>query len=107
VKRTTPKPFQESAVESGLAIFSECQRLLDTAGENAAGRAVAVAHHGALLIEAPTGGGKTLIAGHLAEGFLRGRARDLVLVCAVQGRDRADGFLAARRTARPPSPRVE
>ncbi len=69
MKRTTPKPFQQSAVESGLAIFSECRRLLDTAGENAAGRAVAVSHHGALLIEAPTGAGKTLIAGHLAERF--------------------------------------
>lgn len=69
MKRTTPKPFQVSAIESGLAIFSECQRLLDTAGENAAGRTVAVSHHGALLIEAPTGAGKTLIAGHLAERF--------------------------------------
>ena len=72
MKRTTPKSFQQSAVESGLAIFSECQRLLDTAGENAAGRAVAVSHHGALLIEAPTGAGKTLIAGHLAERFSQG-----------------------------------
>ncbi len=69
MKRTTPKSFQESAVESGLAIFSECKRLLDAAGDDAAGRAVAVAHHGALLIEAPTGAGKTLIAGHLAERF--------------------------------------
>lgn len=72
MKRTTPKPFQQSAIESGLAIFSECQRLLDTAGENAAGRTVAVSHHGALLIEAPTGAGKTLIAGHLAERFSEG-----------------------------------
>lgn len=69
MKRTTPKSFQQSAIESGLAIFSECQRLLEAAGENAAGRAVAVSHHGALLIEAPTGAGKTLIAGHLAERF--------------------------------------
>ncbi len=69
MKRTTPKPFQQSAIESGLAIFSECQRLLDTADENTAGRAVAMSHHGVLLIEAPTGAGKTLIAGHLAERF--------------------------------------
>lgn len=72
MKRTTPKAFQQSAIESGLAIFAECQRLLDTAGENAAGRAVAVANHGTLLIEAPTGAGKTLIAGHLAEKFSEG-----------------------------------
>jgi type III restriction enzyme len=69
MKRTTPKPFQLTAIESGLAIFSECKRLLDMAGSDATGRAAAVGHHGALLIEAPTGAGKTLIAGQLAERF--------------------------------------
>ena len=69
MKRTTPKAFQQNAVESGVQIFSECKRLLDAAGDDAAGRTVAVAHHGVLLIEAPTGAGKTLIAGHLAERF--------------------------------------
>jgi type III restriction enzyme len=72
MKRTTPKGFQQTAVESGLQIFSECKRLLDAAGENLAGRTVAISHHGALLIEAPTGAGKTLIAGHLAERFSEG-----------------------------------
>ncbi len=72
MKRTTPKAFQQTAVESGLQILSECKRLLDAAGDNAAGRTVAVAHHGVLLIEAPTGAGKTLIAGHLAERFSEG-----------------------------------
>ena len=69
MRRTTPKPFQLTAIESGLAIFSECQRLLDAAGNDASGRAAAIGHHGALLIEAPTGAGKTLIAGQLAERF--------------------------------------
>ncbi len=69
MNRTTPRPFQQAAIESGVQIFSECQRLLDAAGGDAAGRAAAVAHHGTLLLEAPTGAGKTLIAGHLAERF--------------------------------------
>jgi type III restriction enzyme len=69
MSRTTPKTFQLTAVESGVQIFSECQRLLDVAGADAVGRAAAIGHHGTLLLEAPTGAGKTLIAGHLAERF--------------------------------------
>ena len=69
MRRTTPKPFQLTAIETGLAIFSECKRLLDAAGSETTGRAAAISHHGALLIEAPTGAGKTLIAGQLAERF--------------------------------------
>lgn len=69
MRRTTPKPFQLTAIESGLAIFSECRRLLDAAGSDANGRAAAIGQHGALLIEAPTGAGKTLVAGQLAERF--------------------------------------
>lgn len=67
--RTTPKPFQQTAIDSGVAIFSEAKRLLDAAGADASGRAVAIGHHGVLLIEAPTGAGKTLVAGHLVEKF--------------------------------------
>jgi len=59
-----------------------------------------VTHHGALLIEAPTGAGKTLIAGHLAEGFSEGERVIWFWFAPFKGRDRADGFLAARRTAR-------
>lgn len=66
---TTPKPFQQDAIASGLAIFSEAKRLLDAAGGDATGRALAIGHHGVMLIEAPTGAGKTLVAGHLAEKF--------------------------------------
>ena len=69
MSRTTPKLFQQNAIDSGLAIFSEAQRLLDAAGTDAQGRAVAIGYHGVLLIEAPTGAGKTLVAGHLVEKF--------------------------------------
>ncbi|MEN9572838.1 MAG: hypothetical protein RL514_693 [Verrucomicrobiota bacterium] len=69
MSRTTPKGFQQAAIASGTAIFSECQRLLDAAGDDVAGRTAAVSHHGVLLLEAPTGAGKTLVAGHLIEGF--------------------------------------
>lgn len=69
MNRTTTKPFQQAAIVSGLQIFEECKRLLDAAGTDLAGRAAAIGHHGTLLLEAPTGAGKTLIAGHLAERF--------------------------------------
>lgn len=69
MSRTTPREFQRAAIASGTAIFAECKRQLDAAGDDATGRAAAVAHHGTILLEAPTGAGKTLVAGHLAEGF--------------------------------------
>ncbi len=69
MSRLSPRPFQENAIASGLAIFGECRRLLVAAGADAAGRAVALGHHGSVLIEAPTGAGKTLVAGHLLERF--------------------------------------
>lgn len=67
--RTSPRGFQQAAIASGTAIFAECKRQLDAAGGDAAGRNAAIAHHGVLLLEAPTGAGKTLVAGHIAEGF--------------------------------------
>ena len=69
MSRTTPKPFQLAAVESGLQIFSECKRLLDVSRDNTASRTAAISQHGKLLLEAPTGAGKTLIAGHIVEKF--------------------------------------
>ena len=69
MNRTTPRPFQEDAIASGLAIFQECQRLLDVAGNDPAGRNAALSQHGTLLLEAPTGAGKTLVAGRIAEAF--------------------------------------
>ncbi len=69
MSRTTPKPFQDAAMQSGLAIFGECKRLLDATPDDATSRAATVSQHGMLLLEAPTGAGKTLIAGHLIEKF--------------------------------------
>ena len=56
-------------MDSGLLIFGECKRLLDAAPNDAASRAATVSQHGMLLLEAPTGAGKTLIAGHILERF--------------------------------------
>ena len=68
MSQTTPKPFQLSAIESGFQIFNECKRLLEVSPDTTS-RAAAVSQHGKLLLEAPTGSGKTLIAGHLVERF--------------------------------------
>ena len=65
----TLRGFQETAVESGVGLFTTAKGLLDAAGADAASRAVAINHNGYLLIEAPTGSGKTLMAGTIVERF--------------------------------------
>ena len=65
----TLRGFQETAVESGVALFTTAKGLLDAAGADAASRAAAINHNGYLLIEAPTGAGKTLMAGTIVERF--------------------------------------
>ena len=69
MSRTAPKPFQQTAIDSGLQIFAECKRLLDISPDDPNNRAAAISQHGKLLLEAPTGAGKTLIAGHIVESF--------------------------------------
>ena len=70
MSRTALREFQKTAVNGGVELFSECKRLLDVAGKtDVAGRATVLAQMGTLLLEAPTGSGKTLIAGHLVEEF--------------------------------------
>lgn len=60
--------FQQTAVASGVAVLSQAQTLFDAAPDEASRRATA-AHNGCLLIEAPTGSGKTLMAGQIVETF--------------------------------------
>lgn len=62
------KRFQTDAVDSALRLFTHVKGLLDAAPDPVS-RADAVAHNGYLLIEAPTGSGKTLMAGKIAEAF--------------------------------------
>ena len=69
MSRTTTKLFQDDAIASGLMIFEECKRLLDVQPDDESNRTAAVSQHGMLLLEAPTGAGKTLIAGHIVESF--------------------------------------
>lgn len=61
-------PYQQRAVESGVAVLRHAQALLDAAPDAVSQRTTA-AHNGCLLIEAPTGSGKTMIAGQILETF--------------------------------------
>lgn len=65
----TLRNFQALSVDSGVDLFRAARELIDASAGNAAGRAVAINHNGYLLIEAPTGAGKTLIAGTMIEKF--------------------------------------
>src|SRR2546423_267467 len=64
------KPFQDIAVKNALELFEETSALLNDA-ERADDYRRVVANNGCLLLQAPTGSGKTLIAGRVAEGFSR------------------------------------
>lgn len=63
----TLKPFQQQAVDSAVAVFDHIRSILDRAGADEANRATAIHDNGYLLIEAPTGAGKTLMAGNIVE----------------------------------------
>ena len=63
----TLKPFQQQAVDSAVAVFDHMRSILDTAGLDEQNRATAIHDNGYLLIEAPTGAGKTLMAGNIVE----------------------------------------
>ena len=67
----TLRPFQDEAVASGVDLFSAAKKMLDVAdtGSDAGSRARVINHNGYLLIEAPTGSGKTLMAGSIIERF--------------------------------------
>lgn len=60
------RPFQEAPAESALSVFRYLAGQIpqvSTEGD----RAAAVAQNGALLLHAPTGAGKTVMAGYIAE----------------------------------------
>lgn len=63
-----PKGYQREAVVNALEIFHYAESQLRQAGDDAS-RAAATAFNGCLLLEAPTGSGKTLMAGMIAESF--------------------------------------
>ncbi|MFZ4596487.1 MAG: DEAD/DEAH box helicase, partial [Verrucomicrobiaceae bacterium] len=65
----TLRRFQTLSVDSGVELFLAARDLLNASGADAAGRAAAINHNGYLLIEAPTGSGKTLMAGTMVEKF--------------------------------------
>jgi type III restriction enzyme len=65
----TLRRFQTLSVDSGVDLFLAARDLLNASGADAAGRAAAINHNGYLLIEAPTGSGKTLMAGTMVEKF--------------------------------------
>ena len=64
----SPKGYQRDAVGNALEIFRYAESQLAQAGDDAS-RAAATAFNGCLLLEAPTGSGKTLMAGMIAEAF--------------------------------------
>jgi superfamily II DNA or RNA helicase len=65
----TLKPFQDGAVQSALDIFTANREMLAAAQTDADSRKNTIGQNGYLLIEAPTGSGKTLMAGNIIERF--------------------------------------
>ena len=63
----TLKQFQQDAVDSAVKIFHFMRDVLYQAGSNDDARATAIHDNGYLLIEAPTGSGKTLMAGNIVQ----------------------------------------
>jgi len=66
----TPKRYQSEAVNNVLDIFRHAESQMQAAADEDSRRA-ASAFNGCVLLEAPTGAGKTLMAGLIAEAFAR------------------------------------
>ncbi|MDG4598218.1 MAG: DEAD/DEAH box helicase family protein [Candidatus Contendobacter sp.] len=64
----TPKRYQREAVNKALDIFRYAESQMQAAADEDSRRA-ASAFNGCVLLEAPTGAGKTLMAGLIAEAF--------------------------------------
>ena len=70
-----PKGYQNDAVENALDIFRYAENQLQQIDDVEGQRAIS-AYNGCVLLEAPTGAGKTLMAGLIAESFARPDHRD-------------------------------
>ena len=68
--KVTPKRYQAEAKDSVLEIFRYACRQIDETQDQQS-RLAASAYNGSVLIQAPTGAGKTLIAGMVAEEFAK------------------------------------
>jgi hypothetical protein len=64
----TPKPFQQTYIDNVLGLFLSAKGLYDSVTTEHDRRRV-FAYNGALLMKAPTGAGKTIMAGAVAEKF--------------------------------------
>ncbi len=67
----SPKPFQQTYIGNVLSLFRGAKSHLDEVTSDFERRRV-FAYNGACLLKAPTGAGKTLIAGTVAEQFSKG-----------------------------------
>ena len=65
-----PKNYQKEAVTNALEIFRYAEGQIQAAPDEES-RMAASAYNGCVLLEAPTGSGKTLMAGLIAEDFSR------------------------------------
>lgn len=66
----TPRDYQTDAINNALEIFRYAENQLQQANDDDSRRTVS-AFNGCVLLEAPTGAGKTLMAGLIAESFAR------------------------------------
>lgn len=64
----TPKPFQQIYIDNVLHLFRSAKSLYDGTDTEFDHRRV-FAHNAAVLMKAPTGAGKTIMAGTIAESF--------------------------------------
>lgn len=66
----SPSRYQKEAKDNALSIFRYALQQIETAPDDA-NRRRAAAYNGCVLIQAPTGSGKTMMAGMIAEEFAR------------------------------------
>ena len=69
MKIKTLKCYQEQAVANGRYHMDYARQQYDALAAGAEESQAVSPHQGCLLLEAPTGSGKTLIAAHLLEAF--------------------------------------